>query len=129
MKRDIFLRLDRALPWFAVLYYLEIMYFMVALLFMAGKTIAATVAGAAALLLAAHIFMLYFKRPLSRTIQLALMDFHCAYSVPFVLSLVLSGAEYSALDTAFLALRLLMAAGELAFIFALTDEHVKQSYA
>jgi hypothetical protein len=129
MKRDIFLRLDRALPWFAVLYYLEIMYFMVTLLFMAGKTVAATVSGILALLLAVHIFMIYFKRPASRIMQLALMDLHCAYSVPFVLSLVMSGAEYSTLDTVFMALRLLMAAAELAFIFALTDEHVKQSYA
>jgi hypothetical protein len=128
-KQEIFLRLDRLVPYFTVLYFAEIMYLMVALAFMFGKVLAVPVAGTLSVLLAVHVFMLYLKKPLNRVLQLALMDLHCAYSIPFLYSLSFHGSEFTTTDTVFMTLRLSMAAAELAFILALTDEGVKRSYA
>ncbi|TAL38659.1 MAG: hypothetical protein EPN93_04090 [Spirochaetes bacterium] len=128
-KQEIFLRLDRVIPYFTVLYFAEIMYLMVAFAFMFGKVLAVPIAGALSVLLAVHVFMLYLKKPLHRVVQLALMDMHCAYSIPFAYSLVFHGSEFTGMDTVFMTLRLSMAAAELAFIFALTDDNVKRSYA
>lgn len=102
--------------YFSTLYYLEIIYLMMVLLFIFGKPLAAVAAIALALLLSVHIVRLYNTRPGSRLVQLAIMDVHAALSLAFLVTLAVRGGDPGPTTWLTALVRGLMLLGEIPLI-------------
>jgi len=126
--RTLSLRAPGLLAYGSVLYYLEIIYLMIALSFFYGKPVALIIGGLATLLLSLHIVRFYSRSPRSRTVQLALMEIHGAYSIPFLAGVLFQGFHGTPLDSLFIINRLALACMDLAGILLLTDEGMKHRF-
>ena len=128
MKRWMKGRLHLAVAYGDVLYYLEIIYAMIALNFLAGKPVAVVMGILCGLLLSAHIIMIYQRHPVSRTIQLFIMDVHLAYAVPYFIGGILFGLGLRPLDYIFIAARACLAVFDALAIYLLTDEDLSGDF-
>jgi hypothetical protein len=122
-------RLPEIIAYADVLYYFEIMYLMVGMLFLYGKLVALAAGATLAVLLSVMIMMVYFRTGPGRLVQLILMEVHCAYALSLAAGAAVYGLYGSPLENAFLALRTCMAIMECAGIFLLTDWQVRGLFA
>ncbi len=113
----------------SLVYFFEIMYIMIALLFLYGKPLALITGLTLTALLSVQIIGIYQKKEINRKIQLFLMDVHCAYALPFLLNIAFFGFSGTAFDAFFVVIRALLAAFEVPAIYLLTDESVSAEYA
>lgn len=118
----------RLIPYIATLYYLEIMYLMFIVNFIAGKIIAVGTGFALAILLSFHVVALFNRKNLNRKIQLFLMDLHFAYSAAFIVSRVVTGFTLSGGDIAVTVFRGITALIEIPMIIFLTDDLIIRRY-
>jgi hypothetical protein len=121
LKRWIKGRLHLFVAYGDVLYFLEIIYAMIALNFLAGKPVAVVAGSLCGLLLSVHIILIYQRNPVSRTIQLFMMDIHLAYAVPYFIGGILFGLGLRPLDYIFIAARACLAVFEALAFYLLTD--------
>ncbi len=108
-------------PYFATLYFVEIIYFMYLLLFVYGRFTAVIAGFTAAALLTLHIIGLYRLMNINRTIQLIIMELHFAYSVSFFVNRIFVSGTMAEGDTVMMILRIFTTAVELPLILVLTD--------
>lgn len=121
---DIAGRIHVYAAYFCLLYFFEIMYFMVLLFFVGGR-VPSLIAGAILTpLLSYHIIMLYYKNPIHRKIQLYLMDLHFALSTAALIRLLFWDTRITAVFLSFMFIRVLIMMAEPAFIYFLTDRTV-----
>lgn len=121
-------RISTLVPYGDVLYFLEILYLMITLLFLYGKLVAVIAGAVLAVLLSIHIILLAMRKNTSRIIQLVIMELHCAYCVPYILNALFVNAPGSPLDTVFVMIRSACIVCELAALYVLTDEEVRPLY-
>ena len=108
--------------YFDVLYFFEIINLMFLLLILYGKFVSVFSGIILTILLSIQIIRIYFGNSLNRKIQIYLMDIHLAYSIPFFLSLIVSGFNSGWLDFIFILLRFVIFCAEIFLIHVLTDE-------
>ena len=118
----------RLIPYIATLYYLEIMYLMFIVNFIAGKIISVGAGFALAILLSFHVVALFNRKNLNRKIQLFLMDLHFAYSAAFIFSRIVNGFTLSGGDIVLTIFRGGIALIEIPMIIVLTDELIIRRY-
>lgn len=111
-----------------ILYFMEIIYAMIALNFLVGKPIAVLMGTLCGLLLSAHIILIYQRKPMSRTIQLFMMDVHLSYAVPYFIGGILFGLGLRPLDYIFIAARACLAVFEALALYLLTDEELSRDF-
>jgi len=109
------------LPYIATFYYVEIIYLMIFLNFIYGKTFAVSICIFLTILLTFHIFSLFNKKRINRKIQLYLMDFHFAFSVAYFFNRIFTESDLTSIDSIVMLFRLVTALMEIIIIFALTD--------
>ena len=109
------------LPYIATFYYVEIIYLMIFLNFIYGKTFAASLGIFLTLLLTFHIFSLFNKKSFNRKVQLYLMDFHFAFAVAYFFNRLFTDSDLTSIDSMIALLRLTVALIEIITIFAITS--------
>jgi len=112
------------LPYLATFYYVEILYLMIFLNFIYGKTFSVTIGMLLTVLLSIHIFSLFNKKSINRKIQLYLMDFHFAFSVAYFFNRIFTDSDFTSIDSIITLFRLLTALIEIITIFAITDNKI-----
>jgi hypothetical protein len=121
-------RVHQYTAYISTLYFFEILYLMIALLFLYGKT-ASIIAGAVlSLLLAYHIIQIYFKKPLHRKLQLYLMDLHAAFVIGYLFASAASGIDTGGLAVIVHIIRSLTLVLELPLIIVLTRRDVVEGF-
>ena len=109
------------LPYIATFYYVEIIYLMIFLNFIYGKTLAVSIGIFLTALLTFHIFSLFNKKSFSRKVQLYLMDFHFAFSVAYFFNRLFTDSDLTGIDLFITISRLIVALIEIITIFAISD--------
>ncbi|MCL2154473.1 MAG: hypothetical protein FWH53_02285 [Leptospirales bacterium] len=109
------------LPYLATFYYVEIIYLMIFLNFIYGKTFAITICLFLTVLLTFHILSLFKKKSINRKIQLYLMDFHFAFSVAYFFNRIFTESDFTSMDSIITLFRLVTALIEIITILALSD--------
>ena len=77
------------IPYTAALLYGEILYLMLVLTVLYGKTEAVIIGLSASSLLALHILRLYMRLPFSRTIHYIILTLHTSYAAAYVITQLL----------------------------------------
>lgn len=108
--------------YFSTLYYLEIIYLMVIVLFVFGKTVAVICGILMTLALTAHILRFFNRRRGSRMTQLIMMDVHASVAAAFVITMILRGSEFTPATGIILALRVVILTGEIPLIYLLSGK-------
>ena len=124
--------LERAglvLAYAGILYFMEIIYFMIAIAFLYGRTPAIAAGFLLSGLLSLQVLGLAMKKEPSRKAQLFLMEIHAAYSIPFLIGALSGAVPAAGYDLVFIALRGVLAAIEIGGICLLTDARVRASFA
>ncbi|MCU0821291.1 MAG: hypothetical protein MUC95_02315 [Spirochaetes bacterium] len=116
------------ISYFNILYFFEIINIILLLLVTYGKTFSITVGFVLTVLLSIHIIRFYFNKGSSRKIQLYMMDLHIAYSLPFLIFIMITGINSSLPDYLFISIRLIITSAEAVFIYVLTDENFAGNY-
>lgn len=111
------------------LYFMEIIYLMVAIAFLYGRLPAVVVGFLLSGLLCVQLIGLAMKKEPFRKVQLLLMEVHAAYSIPFLIGALSGSLPAAGYDLVFTALRCVLVAAEVYGIFLLTDERVRASFA
>ena len=109
------------LPYLATFYYVEILYLMIFLNFIYGKTFSISIGILLTILLTIHIFSLFNKKNISRKIQLYLMDFHFAFSVAYFFNRIFTHSDFTGIDSIVTLFRLATALIEIIIIITITD--------
>ncbi|MCL1834086.1 MAG: hypothetical protein FWG49_06240 [Leptospirales bacterium] len=112
------------LPYLATFYYVEIIYLMLFLNFIYGKTLAVSISIFLTALLSLHIFSLFNKKSFSRKVQLYLMDFHFAFSVAYFFNRIFTESDFTSVDSGLTIFRLATALIEIITIFAISDNKI-----
>lgn len=116
------------LPYFSTLYYVEILYFMVMLLLIYGRTIALVFGFISAVLLTFHVIGLFFLKNRARKIQLLLMDLHIAFTAGFLINRIAGDFSLSAFDNFMIVFRGLTALLEIPLVIIFTGDSVIKKY-
>lgn len=111
------------------LFFMEIIYLMVAIAFLYGRLPAVVVGFLLSGLLCVQLVGLAMKKEPFRKAQLFLMEVHAAYSIPFLVNTLSGSQPVAGYDLVFTALRCFLVAAEVYGIFLLTDERVRASFA
>ncbi len=122
-------RLHAVVAYGDIMYFFEIIYVMIALNFLAGKPFAVIIGVLFALLLSAHIILIYQRNAVSRKIQLFMMDVHLAYAVPYFIGGMIFGLELRPFDYVFFIVRACLVAFEAFALYLLTDEELSRYFA
>ena len=109
------------LPYIATFYYVEIIYLMIFLNFIYGKTLAISIGISLTALLTFHIFALFNKKNFNRKVQLYLMDFHFAFAVAYFFNRLLTDSNLTSIDSMIALCRLTVALIEIIAILAITS--------
>lgn len=109
-------------------YFIEIIYIMIALDFLSGKTVSVLAGIIFSVLLSFQIIKIYFRREASRKIQLFIMDLHLAYSVPYFMNIVIYGFRGRQYDYIFIIVRIFLVLFEGMAIYLLTDDGVIEGF-
>ncbi len=112
-----------------VLYFMEIIYLMVAIAFLYGRLPAVVVGFLLSGLLCVQLVGLAMKKEPFRKAQLFLMEVHAAYSIPFLIGALSGSQPAEGYDLVFTALRGFLVGAEVYGIFLLTDERARASFA
>jgi hypothetical protein len=119
-QRNIVDKINIYIAYFNVLYFFEIIYFIVILSVLYGNKISIAVGILLGILLTVQIIMIFFKRRNARRAQLFIMELHIAYSFPLFIGMIIGGRLYL-LDLALTLFRLFLCVVEGLLIFALTS--------
>ena len=117
-------RIHQYTAYVSTLYFFEILYLMIALLFLYGKTWSIITGTILSLLLAYHIIQIYFKKSLHRKLQLYLMDLHAAFVIGYLFASAASGIDAGGLTIIMHIIRSLTLVLELPLIVVLTGKDV-----
>jgi len=112
----------------STLFYLEIIYLMVMLVFALGLIPAIITGLSLTALYTAHLIRLYFRRNLHRLLQLGVMELHCAFSIGFLYNIASQGYDNNPALLFMALLRAAMTAAEIPLILLLTSEKVIANY-
>ncbi len=121
-------RIHRVAAYQMTLYFFEILYLMIALLFMYGKAVSIAVGAALSLLLAVHIVQMYFKKNRNRLIQLFIIDLHAAFAIGYLFGTAARGADADPAAALILATRTLTLAMELPLAFFLSGSATRELF-
>jgi len=116
------------LPYFSTLYFVEILYFMVMILFIYGKTAALISGFISAAFLTFHVIGLFFLKNRSRKIQVLLMDLHIAFTAGFLVNRIAGDFSLSPLDDFMIIFRGLTALLEIPLVILITGDSVIKKY-
>ena len=117
-----------AVPYVFCLYFLEIIFFMPAVIYYYGKTIGFTTVVILSALLSLHLIYLYLRKNSSRIIHLFIMDIHAAFSIGYIVNYLSVGQAAGAIDAAAFSVRILLLGAELFMILCLTSENARRLY-
>ncbi len=120
-------RLLNILPYFNLIYFIEIIYIMIFIFFIYGKIISVFWGAIFFILLSYLIYSIYFRMEKGRKIQIFWLDIHIAGTIPFILYKFIGNYELSLISIVFTILRSLMFGVEIIYLYILTDEKVKSS--
>ncbi|MBN2160671.1 MAG: hypothetical protein JW807_14880 [Spirochaetes bacterium] len=112
----------RVSAYISTLYYLEIIFLMLMLVFLYGKAVAVSAGIILSLALAYHIIQLYYKKKPHRIIQLWIIDVHAAFTAGYLFYNAWPGVEADALTRVIIAARIVILLCELPLLFILTAE-------
>ncbi len=115
-------------PYIALLYYIEVVYLVFILLILFGKTVSVIAGMIMSILLAYHIISLNYFKDRNRKIQLFLMDIHFAYSLAFIINLVMHDISIHTYDIPLLTVRSVLIAFEIPLIYYLSDIKISSQY-
>jgi hypothetical protein len=115
-------RLPEIASYISLLYYIEIIYMMLVMVIIFGKTASLAAGFTASLLLAFQIISLNMRKDFSMKVQLVIMELHFAMSVVFIINLSLRDFSIYPQDLLITAVRLFLAAVELPLIYLFTGE-------
>ncbi len=121
-------KISNAAPYFFLLYYIEIIYMMFLILLFFGKSAALITGITVSIVYACHIISLNFRRNRSRRVHLYMMDIHLAYSISFLINVLIIYDNLSIPDIILIITRSLLIIFEAAFIPVMTDENVIKTY-
>lgn len=107
--------------YFDILFFLEIINFMLLLFAVYGKFISITAGVILSLLLSVHIILFFFRNELNRKIQLFIMDVHLGYSIPFLIFFLIYFNKNGIVNYIILVMRAVMVCFEIFFIIILSD--------
>jgi len=116
------------LPYFSTLYFVEILYFMVMLLLIYGRTSAIICGFILALLLTFHVIGLFFMKNRHRKIQLLLMDLHIAFTAGFLINRLMGDISLSSMDEFMMVFRGLTALLEIPLVLLFTSDYIIKKY-
>lgn len=108
------------LPYFSIIYFIEILYFMFVISFLMGKVPGLIFGTLLLAFLLWHTVGLYSMKNRHREIQLLLMDIHVAFSAAFVFNRLVVSSAFSTIDEVILVVRALSVAAELPMILLIT---------
>lgn len=108
------------LSYISLLYYIEIIYMMLVIVFIFGKSASLVTGFAASLLLAFQIISLNMRKKISIKIQLIIMELHFAFSAVFIINLLTGYYTIYRHDMLITAVRLFLATVELPLIYHFT---------
>ncbi|HSV97686.1 MAG TPA: hypothetical protein VLM75_12255 [Spirochaetota bacterium] len=111
-----------------VLYFMEIIYFMIAIAFLYGRAPAVGIGFLLSGLLSVQVIGLSMKKEPTRKVHLFLMEIHAAYSIPFLIGAFSGAVPVTGYDQAFIALRWVLVLIEICGVYLLTDERVRASF-
>ena len=121
-------RIHRIAAYQMTLYYFEILYLMLALLFMYGKAVSLIKGAALSLLLAVHIVQVYFRKNRNRLIQLFIIDLHAAYALGYLFSIAVRGMDADPGAVLILATRTATLVLELPLAFFLSGPDTRERF-
>lgn len=110
------------------LYYFEILYLMLALLFLYGRALSITLGALLSLLLAVHIVQVYYKKNRHRLIQLFVIDLHAAFTIGYLFSMAVRGPDADPAGILILTTRSVTLALELPLAFFLTGRETRELF-
>lgn len=110
--------------YFNILYFIEIIYLMFLLLVIYGKLVSVITGAVLSVLLCFQIVNIYYGNWKNRKIQLYLMDFHLAWSVPYFFNQAALGVYDVWLDYIFVSTRIIIVIFEAFLIYFLTDDNL-----
>ncbi len=116
------------IPYFSTLYFVEVLYFMVMLLLIYGRTAALVCGFILALLLTFHVIGLFFMKNRHRKIQLILMDLHIAFTAGFLINRLMGDLSLSSMDELMVLFRGLTALLEIPLVFIFTSDYIIKKY-
>lgn len=116
------------LPYFTLLYYIEIIYLIFVMLILYGKVFSVIAGTLLSLLLAWHIISLNYLKNRNRIFQLFIMDIHAAYSFSFLVNILLIDVPMNPQEMPLIAARVIMILGEIPMIFSMTAAGVASRY-
>jgi hypothetical protein len=122
-QRNIAYRINVYIAYFNVLYFFEIIHFMVILSILYGNRISISVGILLGILLTFQIIMIFFKRRNARRAQLFIMELHIAYSFPLFIGVIMGTRVYY-LDLALILFRLVVCIVEIILVYVLTSRRL-----
>ncbi len=122
-------RAGTVISYAGILYFMEIIYFMIAIAFLYGRATAVAAGFLLSGLLSVQLIGLSMKKEPSRKVQLFLMEVHAAYSIPFLIGAFTGAVPVTGYDQVFIALRWVLVLIEIGGIYLLTDDRVRASFA
>ena len=112
----------------STLYYFEIIYIMVIMLFVYGKIVSVVTGLTLTVLYTAHLVRLYFRKTLNRLLHLLIMEVHLAYTSAFLFNIMINSRHPEPYLASFIAARVLILVVEIPLIFLLTSEKAITAY-
>jgi hypothetical protein len=120
-------RLPEIASYISLLYYIEIIYMMLVIVSIFGKTVSLATGVTASLLLAYQIISLNMRKDFSIKVQLVIMELHFALSAVFIINLFMRDFTIYRHDILITAARLFLATVELPLIYLFTGEKKGQT--
>ncbi len=121
-------RIHQYTAYISTLYFFEILYLMIALMFLYGAAASVSVGAILSLLLAYHIIQIYFKKALHRILQLCLMDLHASFVIGYLFASALQGIDAGGLSIFVHIIRSLTLVLELPLIIVLTRKDIAEEF-
>lgn len=116
------------LSYFSTIFFVEILYFMVMILIIYGRTAAVIFGFITAFILTLHVIGLFFQKNMNRKIQLLLMDLHIAFTAGFLINRLFGDFSISGPDEFMIVFRGLTALVEIPLVFIFTKDSVIENY-
>lgn len=117
-----------SVPYVFCLYFLEIIFFMPAVIYYYGKAAGFTTVVILSALLSVHLIFLYLRKNSSRIIHLFIMDIHAAFSIGYIVNYISVGQAAGAIDSMAFIVRILLLGAEIFMILCLTSENAGRLY-
>jgi hypothetical protein len=121
-------RIHQYTAYIMTLYFFEILYLMIGLLFLYGKAASIITGLVLSLLLAYHIIQIFFKKDLHRKLQLYIIDMHAAYVMGYLFMSAATGIDAGIMTILVHIIRFITLILELPLIFFLTRNDIAEGF-